>query len=935
MAIPSGHQKFVDRGVDPVTGSVSGQSYLNELFAQYGIDPVTGMILPGGGTGSRRINIPQFPDEEPERDGNEHVGSDEDPSGGPLGDTMVRTPDNNFGWVDKGLAMGMVGAFGGAVGKLANMVVNGNNVHAVNAARAHMGLAPLSTSQALGSLAKGPTGKVADLEINGKQVSVSLASPDSGKKSVAEVVQGAVSSVFGSKKDEKEEIQTMTVEEALAASKAAGLDQVVEVTPEGKKESGKRSLAEVITAPVQNLIDQALGRTPQAPTAPVTPATPVTPVAPTAPAQPVQTGFLAPVSPVTSQPLSAPTATPAPTGAPLSPVTPGVLDPVQTPAGTYNPQSGFITPSVPVTALDYPAAVPVEPEVLSPVGIEPPSAPSAPSTFTPSVQQAPVDDPFGIGSTPSVSFNNPGQDRVQQAVSDSLLGLSAEIGQPVTVNSGYRSPSYNARTPGAARNSLHTQGRAADISLKGMDAQQRQDVVQELTQRGASGFITYSRSPDMMHVDWGARPAGARGTIDRSVTPLEAPHFMHDYSVQNLANAPDWFQDIAAVGGIKNPDVAPVPEPSPLSGTYATPGTVDAPQGAFAQGFMSATPGVDPEKAFSAPGMELAPNQQLGPKTSEIYGWERTPDVRDQMAQTIAGELGSRTIQGVLSGNPEAVQTARQEIAAIASTMDNRAFSRQYANPADPREAYRDVLSGSQYNANLSRNQATTQQNYSLVGDFINQALVDYDMGMNPSPVPEATHYRSLDIASPSWENTKATPVGEHTFSTSNLAGMDVAEYQPSINADAFTSFMEPSKASTPSTIDAPDGLLSPDMDKAAQSGFDQNFDIEAAKSAMSMEAPSPSPTAQAGTLGSTTSFLDEPTGMLSPENALSSSTSKEKEEASKEQGKEENTTEAASSGSEDNPASSSTSNTSSSGGGSGGFTDSDREQTSQSAGLW
>lgn len=48
--------------------------------------------------------------------------------------------------------------------------------------------------------------------------------------------------------------------------------------------------------------------------------------------------------------------------------------------------------------------------------------------------------------------------------------IRAAIGKPLTILSAYRSPSYNARVPGAARNSQHVQGRALDLTPpKGMD----------------------------------------------------------------------------------------------------------------------------------------------------------------------------------------------------------------------------------------------------------------------------------------------------------------------------------------------------------------------------------------------------------------------------------------------------------------------------------
>ena len=47
-----------------------------------------------------------------------------------------------------------------------------------------------------------------------------------------------------------------------------------------------------------------------------------------------------------------------------------------------------------------------------------------------------------------------------------LEPLREHFGQPIRINSGYRCPELNAAIKGSARNSLHMQGRAADIPMK-------------------------------------------------------------------------------------------------------------------------------------------------------------------------------------------------------------------------------------------------------------------------------------------------------------------------------------------------------------------------------------------------------------------------------------------------------------------------------------
>jgi uncharacterized protein YcbK (DUF882 family) len=38
---------------------------------------------------------------------------------------------------------------------------------------------------------------------------------------------------------------------------------------------------------------------------------------------------------------------------------------------------------------------------------------------------------------------------------------------PIKINSGWRSPAHNAKIPGAAKNSMHVKGKAADFVIKG------------------------------------------------------------------------------------------------------------------------------------------------------------------------------------------------------------------------------------------------------------------------------------------------------------------------------------------------------------------------------------------------------------------------------------------------------------------------------------
>lgn len=145
-----------------------------------------------------------------------------------------------------------------------------------------------------------------------------------------------------------------------------------------------------------------------------------------------------------------------------------------------------------------------------------------------------------------LNFNHPDQTNIDPRMQDTLTGAFSELGINPDITSGYRSPSRN-RSVGGAKQSLHMKGLAADIDMAGMTDAQRQDLTTALTQRGAGGLITYSPSPDMLHVDLRARD------------PAASPHFMFDRTAALMDNAPGWFQEMAKYGGIKTPDVGPVP----------------------------------------------------------------------------------------------------------------------------------------------------------------------------------------------------------------------------------------------------------------------------------------------------------------------------------------------------------------------------------------
>jgi uncharacterized protein YcbK (DUF882 family) len=70
-----------------------------------------------------------------------------------------------------------------------------------------------------------------------------------------------------------------------------------------------------------------------------------------------------------------------------------------------------------------------------------------------------------------------------QLLAEQLQVLRDFVGKPITINSGYRSPSYNKKIGGASR-SQHLLGTAADIRIDGISAREVHGIVSELIKDG-------------------------------------------------------------------------------------------------------------------------------------------------------------------------------------------------------------------------------------------------------------------------------------------------------------------------------------------------------------------------------------------------------------------------------------------------------------------
>tara|TARA_Y100001973_G_scaffold106772_1_gene187421 strand:- start:5179 stop:5580 length:402 start_codon:yes stop_codon:yes gene_type:complete len=70
-----------------------------------------------------------------------------------------------------------------------------------------------------------------------------------------------------------------------------------------------------------------------------------------------------------------------------------------------------------------------------------------------------------------------------QTLAQNLQVLRDEVGKPIRVISGYRSPKYNRRI-GGARKSQHMTAKAADIKISGMKPAEVKEIIVRLIKEG-------------------------------------------------------------------------------------------------------------------------------------------------------------------------------------------------------------------------------------------------------------------------------------------------------------------------------------------------------------------------------------------------------------------------------------------------------------------
>lgn len=156
--------------------------------------------------------------------------------------------------------------------------------------------------------------------------------------------------------------------------------------------------------------------------------------------------------------------------------------------------------------------------------------------------------------------------------------------------------------------------------------------------------------------------------------------------------------------------------------------------------------------------------ENLSPARMATMGFvSRTPTQKQAIAQAIAGELSQESLKGLVAGDP----VAKQELANIATTIENRAASKMFSS-------LEDALNPSSYNSLDPANMGVTQDNNQRYSAALQASLDDFYSGKLSPTSYQATSYYNPDIANPAWGAQMANPtkVGNHLFGS-------LPEYSP------------------------------------------------------------------------------------------------------------------------------------------------------------
>lgn len=121
-----------------------------------------------------------------------------------------------------------------------------------------------------------------------------------------------------------------------------------------------------------------------------------------------------------------------------------------------------------------------------------------------------ADSVKNMGKGVSDADDNAGWENISDKVYARLIEISNRMEKVLTINSGYRSPKYNAKV-GGAKESLHMSGLAVDISTSGFSDDDVKNLIRIASQEGFLGIAVYD---SFVHLDLGSRRSWNRDKFD-------------------------------------------------------------------------------------------------------------------------------------------------------------------------------------------------------------------------------------------------------------------------------------------------------------------------------------------------------------------------------------------------------------------------------------
>ena len=166
---------------------------------------------------------------------------------------------------------------------------------------------------------------------------------------------------------------------------------------------------------------------------------------------------------------------------------------------------------------DYYLNDPLEGREVSPNTGQAPGA--APGSDAATGADSQVDASIPVPTSEWIRKANPGVNtRVLPEVWTKLENFAISLGRPIVMNSGYRTPAYNATLSGAASKSLHTRRMAADIQWGTSNIQARIDMIQRAIDAGFTGIGCYN---NFIHVDIGTKRSWGGANNSYTTMPVQ------------------------------------------------------------------------------------------------------------------------------------------------------------------------------------------------------------------------------------------------------------------------------------------------------------------------------------------------------------------------------------------------------------------------------